>query len=159
MTGIFSRLLAICLVVWPGYGDQSKYLFIFSLFFHLWSFRIAKSTRIHVLFMFSFSFFFFFFFFFVNNHSVWSSGWDYIICLYLKISDISRISFSQTVSGFRIYHLVQWSNFNILHNYQWFTFPTQSCLVLCSFCVSLHHSLILWLIVSSFSSHWLFCCV
>ena len=32
-----------------------------------------------------------------------------------------------------MYHLVVWSNFNLLNNYQWTTFPTQSCLVLYSF--------------------------
>ena len=41
-------------------------------------------------------------------------------------------------------------------------FPTQSCLVLCSFCANFLHSLIVWVIVSSLSPHnlhLLFCCV
>ena len=45
---------------------------------------------------------------------------------------------------------------------QWITLPTQSCLVLYSFCANLLHSLIMWLIVSSlppYSLHLLFCCV
>ena len=55
-----------------------------------------------------------------------------------------------------------WSNFNFLHNSLWITVPTQSCLVLYSFYANLLHSLFMWLIVSSLSSHYLhllFCCV
>ena len=52
-----------------------------------------------------------------------------------------------------LYHLSVWSNFNFLHNSQWITFPTQSCLVLYSFCANLLHSLIMWVIVSSLSPH------
>ena len=37
--------------------------------------------------------------------------------------------------------MVVWSNFRFLHNSQWTTFPTQSCLVLHSFSASLLHSL------------------
>ena len=50
-------------------------------------------------------------------------------------------------SGLSIYNLFLWSNLNFLHNSKWITFPTQSCLVLYSFCVNLIHSLIVWLIV------------
>ena len=49
-----------------------------------------------------------------------------------------------------------------LHNFQWITLLTQSCLVLYSFCANLLHLLTMWLIVSSLSSHnlhLLFCCV
>ena len=48
-----------------------------------------------------------------------------------------------------------------IHNSQWITFPTLSCLVLCSFWARLQNSL-LWLMVSSLSlynQHLLFCCV
>ena len=72
------------------------------------------------------------------------------------------VSFSRTDVWLRIYHLFIWSNRNFLHNSQWITFPTQSCLVLYSFYVNLHHSLIMWLMVSSLSPHnlhLLFCCV
>ena len=72
------------------------------------------------------------------------------------------VSFSRTDFGLCIYYLFEWSNFNFLHNSQWITLPTQSCLVLYSFCVNLLHSLIVWLIVSSLSpynQHLLFCCV
>ena len=43
--------------------------------------------------------------------------------------------------------------FNFLHISQWITLPTQSCLVLYSFCANLLHSLIMWLMVSSRSLH------
>ena len=72
------------------------------------------------------------------------------------------VSFSGTGAGLCIYHLLVWSNLNFLHISQWITLPTQSCLVLYSFCVNLLHSLIIWLMVSSLSLyglHWLFCCV
>ena len=49
-----------------------------------------------------------------------------------------------------------------MHNSQWITFPTQSCLGLISLCAKLLHSLIMWLIVSFLSQHnlhLLFCCV
>ena len=65
-------------------------------------------------------------------------------------------------SGLCIYHLFIWSNFKFLHNSQWITSPTQSCLVFYSFSASLLHSLIMSLIVSSLSPHNLHlqcCCV
>ena len=72
------------------------------------------------------------------------------------------VSFSWTGAGLCIYHLFVWSNFNFLHISQWITLPTQSCLVLYSFCSNLLHSLIMWLLVLSLSPHslhLLFCCV
>ena len=72
------------------------------------------------------------------------------------------VSFSRTDAWLCIYHLFVWSNFNFLHNFQWITLPTQSCLVSYSICANLLHSLIMWLIVSSLSPHslhLLFCCV
>ena len=63
------------------------------------------------------------------------------------------VSFSRTDVGLCIYHLVVRSNFNFLHNSQWITLPTQSCLVLYPFCANLLRSLITWLIVSSLSPH------
>ena len=62
-------------------------------------------------------------------------------------------SFPRTAAGLCIYHLFLWSNFNFLHITQLITLPTQSCLVLHSFCSNLLHSLIMWLIVSSLSPH------
>ena len=71
-------------------------------------------------------------------------------------------SFSWTGAGLCLYHLIVWSNLNFLHISQWITLPTQSCLVLYSFCANLLHSHIMWLIVLSLSPHsrlLLFCCV
>ena len=72
------------------------------------------------------------------------------------------VSFSRTYTGLCIYHLFVWSNLNFLHNSQWITLPTQSCLVLYSFCANLLHSFIMWLLVLSLLPHYihlLFCCV
>ena len=70
------------------------------------------------------------------------------------------ISFSRTDVGLCIYHLFVGSNLNFLHSSQWITLPTQSCLVLYSFCTNLLHLLIMWLIVSSLTPHnlHLLCC-
>ena len=62
-------------------------------------------------------------------------------------------SFSRTGAGLCIYHLFVCSNLNFLHISQWNTLPTQSCLVLYSFCANLLHSLIMRLMVSSLSTH------
>ena len=68
-------------------------------------------------------------------------------------------SFSWTNSALYIYHLVVWSKFNLLNNSQWIIFPTQSCLVMYSFCACLLHLLTTILIVSSpHNLHLLFCC-
>ena len=72
------------------------------------------------------------------------------------------MTFSWTGVGLCIYHLFVWSNFNFLHNSQWITLPTQSYLVLYSYCANLQHSLIMWLMVSSLSPHklhFMFCLV
>ena len=52
------------------------------------------------------------------------------------------VSFSRTDSGLNIYHLFVWSNCSFLHNFQWITLPTQSCLILYSFRANLLHLLI-----------------
>ena len=72
------------------------------------------------------------------------------------------VLFSWTDSELSIYHSFIWSNSNFLHNSLWITFPTQSYLVLYTFCVNLLHSLIIRLIISSLSPqnlHLQFCCV
>ena len=69
-----------------------------------------------------------------------------------KSQKILCVSFSRTDSGLCIYYLV-WSNFNFLHNFQWITFPTQSCLFLYSFYTSFLQWLIMRLIMSSLSPH------
>ena len=63
------------------------------------------------------------------------------------------MSFSKTGAGLCIYHLLVWSNLNFLHISQWITLPTQLCLALYFFCANFLHSLIMWLMVSSLSSH------
>ena len=71
-------------------------------------------------------------------------------------------SFSKIYVGLCIYYLLVWSNLSFLHNYQWITLPTKSCVVLYPFCANLLHSLIMWLIILSLSPHklhLLFCCV
>ena len=91
-------------------------------------------------------FFFFFFFFFFWPGRLAEIRWsDYIS----KSHKILCVSFSRMNSGLGIYHLLVWSNLNLLHNSQWITFPTQTCLVVYSFCAILLHSLIMSLVVSS----------
>ena len=68
---------------------------------------------------------------------------------YLKTPEQLCVTLSRAVSELCIYHLFTRSTFNFLHNSQWITLPTQSCLVSYSFCANLLHSLIMWLIVSS----------
>ena len=60
-----------------------------------------------------------------------------------KSQRILCVSFSRTDSGWYIYHLVVWSNSNLLHNSHWIPFPTHSYQVLYAFCASVLHSLIM----------------
>ena len=126
---------------------RSKYL---SLFSFLWFARLTKSTIWQVL---------IFFLLFISRFGLLARiKWSFCIS---KSQRILCIWFSRTDSGLCIYYLVVWLNFNFLHNSQWITFPTQSCLVLYSFCAGLLHSL-MWVFVSSLSLHklhLLFCCV
>ena len=72
------------------------------------------------------------------------------------------VSFYRRDIGLSIYRLFVGSNLDFLHNSQGIILPTQSCLVLYSFCTNLLYSLILWLMVSSLSPHnlhLLLCCV
>ena len=64
------------------------------------------------------------------------------------------VSFCRTGAGLCIYHLL------VCQISLWITLPTQSCLVLYSFCANLPNLLIMWLIISSlspYSLHLLFC--
>ena len=110
---------------------RSRYLSFFSLSFRfiLWFAWTPKSTILQVL------------FFVVDYYKVRSS-----VCM-LKFHRSLCVSFSRTGAGLCIYHLFVWSNWNLLHISQCITLPTQSCLALYSFCASLLHSLIMWLIV------------
>ena len=72
------------------------------------------------------------------------------------------MSCSRIAAGLCMYHLFVWTNVNFLHISQGITLPTQSCLVLYSFCANFLFSLIMWLMVSSLSPHnlyLLFCSV
>ena len=81
---------------------------------------------------------------------------------YLKIpEEFLRLIF-QDRCWLCIYRFFVWSNFNFLHNSQWVTLPTQSCLALYYFCANWLHSLKVRLIVSSlylYNLHRLFCYV
>ena len=77
------------------------------------------------------------------------------ICI-SKSQRILCVTFFWTDSCFRICHRVVWSNFHLLHNSQWITFPNQSCIVLYSFCARL----LLWDRLSlSTNLYALFCCI
>ena len=94
-------------------------LFTFLQFYSLirWDSKVHHSAG-------SLSFFFFFFFLTINRS-------DRLV----RISKSQRIlcfSFPKTDFGLCKYHLFIWSNFSFLHNSQWITLPTQSCLVLYS---------------------------
>ena len=105
---------------------RSNYLplFLLSLIFTLGSARSAKSTRWQFLFFISF------FFFSIINRSGLLVGIRWSVCI-SKSLKILCISFSRTDFGLYIYYLVVWSNFTILQNSQWITFPpSRFCLIL-----------------------------
>ena len=56
-------------------------------------------------------------------------------------------------AGLCIYHLFVWPNLNFLHISQWITLPIESCLILYTVRANLLHLHIMWLMVSSLSSH------
>ena len=123
--------------------------FSHSFSFILWSAGTAKSTILQVLFL---------LLIIIRSGLLVKIGWS--VCI--SKSQSLCVLFSRTGAGLCIYHLLVWSNLNILHISQWITLPPQSCLVLYSFSANLLHSIIMWLIVSSLSPHCLhllFCCV
>ena len=131
---------------------RSRHVSLFSYSFNstLWFARTAKST---ILLVFSFLLII------IRSGRLTEIRWS--VCISKSLRSLCLL-FSRIDSGLCIYHLFVWSNFNFLHKSQWITFPTQSCIVLYSFCANLQHSLIIWLIVSSLSLHnlhLLFCCV
>ena len=134
-----------------SYLLQFQYLSYFShsFSFILWSAGTVKSTILQVL---SFFFFFFFFFLLVIIKSDLLAGIRWSVCM-LKSRRSLCVAFSRTGAVLCIYHLLVWSNLNFLHISQWITLPTLSCLALYSLCGNLLHSLIIWLMVSSLSSH------
>ena len=124
---------------------RSRYLsfFSFSFNFTLWSARTAKPTILQALFL---------LLIIIRSGRLAEIRWS--VCM-SKFHWSLCMSFFRTGTGLFIYHLFVWPNFSFLHNSQWITLPTQSCLVLYSFCVKLQHLLIMWLIVSFQSPHYL----
>ena len=140
---ISSMPIAIGITITPMFHNllislaRSEYLFFFLLLqFLLRSTEIAKSTIWHVL-----SFLLII---------TWS-GLLVMIRWYICISKSLRILCLILKDSLSIYHLVEWSNFNFLHNSQYITLSTQSCLYL--FSTSFLRSLIMGLIILSFSPH------
>ena len=110
---------------------RSRYLLIpLFAFFQFYS-MVRRDSKVH---NFSSSLFF------VNYNMAWPRLGDPFVSQ--KSQRSLCFSFSRTDSGLCIYHLFLWSNFNFLHNSQWITLPTQSCLVLYSFWPDLLHCLL-----------------
>ena len=123
---------------------RSRYLSFFShsFSFILWSAGTAKSTIFQIL--------FFFLVIIIRSGLLAEIRWS--VCMSKSHRSLC-VSFSWTAAWLCIYHLFVWSNLNFLHISQWITLPTQSYLVLYSFCVNLLHLLIMWLMFSSRSPH------
>ena len=144
--------IIVTFMFYSFFNSLARYLSFFShsFSFILWSAGTAKSTILQVLFLLLII--------------IWSGLWPrfrWSVCMSKSHRSLC-VSFSRTGAGLCICHLFVWSNFNFLHIFQWIPLPTQSCLVLYSFCDNLLHSLIMWLMVSSlppYSWHLLFCCV
>ena len=138
---------------------------IVTILFHSFFNSLARSSILSVLFcgqprqqswqFCKFSFLFFFFLLIIIRSGLLAKiRWS--VCMSKSHRSLC-VSFSRTDAGLCIYHLFVWSNLNFLHISQsclLYSLPTQSCLVLYSFCANLLHSLIMWLIVSSL----LLCC-
>ena len=130
-----------------------RYLSFFShsFSFILWSAGTVKSTILQIL--------FFFFLIIIRFGHLAENRWS--VCMPKSHRSLC-VSFSRTGSWLCVYHMFIWSNYSFLHISQWVTLPTQSCLILYSFCANFLHSHIMGLIVSSLSLpslHLLFCCV
>ena len=90
--------------------------------------------------------------FFIIIKSGLLAGIKWSVCM-LKSHRRLCVAFSRTGARLCIYNLLVRSNLNFLHISQWITLLIQSCLVLYSRCSNLLHSLIIWLMVPSLSSH------
>ena len=130
-----------CSIFFFNSQTRSRYLSFFShsFSFILWSAGTAESTILQVL-----------FFLLIIMRSGLLAEIRWFVCM-SKSNRSLWVLFSRTGAGLCIYHLFVWSNLNFWHIFQWITLPTQSCLVLYSFCANLLHSLIMWLMVSSLS--------
>ena len=121
----------------------SRYLSLISLSFSFtpWSAGAEKSTTQQVLFL-----------LLTITRSGRLAEITWSVCISKSQSSL-WVSLSRTDSELCIDLLLVRSSLIFLHNSQWITYPTHSCLVLYSFWVSLLHSLIIWLIVLSLSPH------
>ena len=131
---------------------RSSYLSFFTPYFSfiLWSAETVKSTILKVLFL---------LLIIIRSGLLANIRWS--VCMSKSHRSLC-VLFFRTGAGLCIYNLFVWSNLNFLHMSQWITLPTQSCLVLYSFCANLLHSLIMRLMVSFLllhSLHLLFCCI
>ena len=90
--------------------------------------------------------FFFFLFIFIIIRSGLLAEIRWSVCMSKSHGSLCML-FSRIYTGLCMYHLFVWANFNFFHISKWINWPTQSCLVLYSFCVNLLHSLIMWLMV------------
>ena len=122
---------------------RSWYLSFFShsFSFILWSAGIAKSTILQILFL---------LLIIIKSGLLAEIRWS--VCM-SKSHWSLWVSLSRTDTGLCIYYLFVWPNWNFLHISQWITLPAQSCLVLYSICANLLYSLIMRLMVSSRSPH------
>ena len=119
---------------------SSRYLSFFSHSFSLilWSVGTTESTILHIL---------VFLLIIIGAGLLADIRWS--VCMSKSHRSLCML-FSRAGAGLYIYHMLVWSNLNFLHISLWITLPTQSCLVLYSFCGNL---LIMGLIVSSLSPH------
>ena len=121
------------------FNSLAKVKGLISLFtFFQFYFVVRQYSKVHN----SASIFFLFFNFLIIIRSGRLAEIWWSVCISKSLRSFG-FSFSWTNSGLCIYHLFIWSNFNFLHDSQWVTLPTQSCLVLYSFCASFLHSLIM----------------
>ena len=116
---------------------RSRYLSFFShsFSFILWSAGTAKSTILQFLFC---------LLIIIRSGLLAEIRWS--VCMSKSYRSL-RVLFSRTGAGLCIYHLLVWSDLNFLHISLLITLPTQSCLVLYSFCANLLHSLIIIIII------------
>ena len=123
---------------------RSRYLFFFSHSFSLFCSQPRQKSRQFC------KLFFFLLLIIIRSGLLVEIRWS--MCM-SKSHRSLRVSFSRTDVGLCKYHLFIWSDLNFLHISHRITLPTQSWLVLFSFCANLLHPLIMGLMVSSLSVH------
>ena len=113
---------------------KSRYLSFFSLSFSF--IVVSRDSKVDNF----ASFLFFFLLIIIRSGLLAEIRWS--VCM-SKFHRSLCVLFSRTGAGLCIYHLFVWSNLNFLHISQWITLPTQSCLVLYSFCANLLHNYVI----------------